>query len=40
MTQGNTKKRTECYTQMFVAPTTETVHLGFLTEVYSRTYPT
>lgn len=23
---------------MFVAPTTETVHLGFLTTVYSRTY--
>jgi len=39
MTQRNAKKRTECYTQMFVALTTETVHLGFLTTEYSRTYP-
>lgn len=39
MKHGNTKNRTECYTQIFVAPTTETVHLGFLTTIYSRTYP-
>lgn len=39
MKHGNTKNRTECYTQMFAAPTTETVHLGFLQQYIAGLIP-